>query len=88
MLSYFPVIPSTNSSYHDIPLPNYPSSTPIPHLPSPFPFACIRVLPLPTCTLLPHHSSIPLLWGIKPPQDQALPFFLQLCKAILCYICV
>jgi hypothetical protein len=37
---------------------------------------------------LPHHSSIPLCWGIKSPQDQGPPLPLLSGKAILCYICI
>ena len=32
-----------------------------------------EVDPPPTHTLLPHHSSLPLSWGINPPQDQGPP---------------
>ena len=67
------------------------TSTPTTHhiLPSPFPFASIRVLlHPPTHPLLPHLSSIPLHWGIKPPQDQGPPLPLMPDKAILCYICI
>ena len=44
--------------------------------------------PPPTKLLLPHHSSIPLCWGIKSPQDQGPPLPLLSGKAILCYICI
>ena len=46
-------------------------------------------LPLRGCThpLLPHPSSIPLLWGIKPPQEQGPPITLMSDKAILCDKC-
>lgn len=48
MISYFPITPSSNSPFYNIPLPGYSSTTtPIPHLPSPLPFACMRVLPHP-----------------------------------------
>ena len=40
-----------------------------------------------TYPLLPHLSSIPLHWGIKPPQNQGLLLPLMPDKAILCYIC-
>jgi hypothetical protein len=42
----------------------------------------------PTHPLLLHHSSICLLWGIKPPQDQGPPLSLMSDKAILWYICI
>ena len=47
------------------------------------PIAAMRVLlhPLPL-----HCSSIPLCWGIKPPQDQGPPLPLISDKVILCYI--
>ena len=51
-----------------------------PPLPSPTHYV-MRVLP-------PHHSSIPLCWGIEPPQDQGPPLPLLSDKAILCYICI
>ena len=72
MISHFPVAP----------LP-----TPHPTLALP-PLFCLYESAHPrTHTLLPHRSSIPLLWGIKPPQDQGPPLLLS-GKAILCYICV
>jgi hypothetical protein len=52
------------------PFPVSPLQMPIPF---PLSFASKRVLPLPTHPLLPHPSSIPLPWGNKLPQDQALP---------------
>jgi hypothetical protein len=42
---------------------------------------------LSTHQLSPHPSSIPLFWGVKPPQDQAPPLKLMLDEAILSYIC-
>jgi hypothetical protein len=68
---------------------NAPSSTPLckPPIPSPPPFAPKRVFPhLPTHSLLPHCSSIPLSWGVKPPQDQEPLIRLMSDKAILCLI--
>jgi hypothetical protein len=44
--------------------------------------------PVHTYSLLPHHSSISLHWGIKPPQDQGPPLPLMSDKAIFCYICI
>jgi hypothetical protein len=41
----------------------------------------------PTHSIPPHCPSIPLCWGIKPPQDQRPPLSLMPDKAILCYIC-
>jgi hypothetical protein len=66
------------------PLPVSLSQTP-PHL-IPLPPASIRVLP--THLFPHHHSSIPLCWGIKLPQDQGPPIPLMPNKAILCYICI
>lgn len=37
---------------------------------------------------LPHCSSIPLHWGIKPPQDHGLPLALMSDKAILCCLSI
>ena len=72
MLSHFPII-----------------HPPITHSTSalPPPLCLYEGTPPPTHTLLPHCSSIPLLWGIKLPQDQRSPLLL-LGKAILCYICI
>jgi hypothetical protein len=42
-------------------------------------------VPPPTHT--PHSSSIPLSWGMKPPQEHGPPFPFMPDKAILCYIC-
>jgi hypothetical protein len=54
---------------------------------SPLSFASQRVL-TPSHPLPSHHSSIPLHWDIKPPQDQG-PFLpLTSDKAILCYLCI
>ena len=63
-------------------LPGLPSA----NLPfhSPLLFASKRVLP--THPLEPHPSSIPLCWGIKPPQNQGPSLPLKPDKAILCYI--
>ena len=60
---------------------------PPPHPVSPFspPLWLYEGVHLPTHQ--PHHSSIPLHWGIKPPQYQGPPFPLIPDKAILCYIC-
>ena len=38
---------------------------------------------LPNHPLLPHCSSIPIRWGIKPPQDRGPPLPLMPHKAIL-----
>ena len=64
------------------PFPGLPST----NAPIPLPFASKRVLPHPLTHSQLHHSSIPLLWGIKPPQDQAPPFPLMPDEAVLCYI--
>lgn len=54
-----------------------PPPTPLSHIrlpPSPLP---VRGCSLPpTHTLLPYHFCIPLLWSIKPPQDQGPPLLL------------
>ena len=66
------------------PFPCYPfHNLSIPSFLSSLPFA-----PPPTHPLPPHHSSIPLRWGIKPPQDQGPPLPLISDKAILYYICI
>jgi hypothetical protein len=41
----------------------------------------------PIHSLPPHPCSIPLLWGIKPPQDLVPPFPLMPNKVVLCYMC-
>ena len=51
---------------------------------SQFPLHKPHPIPIP---FPPHHSSIPLHWGIKPPQDQGLPLPLMPDKAILSSIC-
>ena len=51
------------------------------------PPAFMKVLPLPTHLLLPHHPSISLCWGIEPSHDQGPPLPLMPDKAILCNIC-
>jgi hypothetical protein len=43
--------------------------------------------PAPTHPFQLHLSSIPLCWGIKPPQDQRPSLPLMPDKATLCYIC-
>lgn len=50
------------------------------HTPSP--------LLLSGCSPPPHHSSIPLSWGINPPQDQEFPLPFMSDKAVICYICI
>jgi hypothetical protein len=57
------------------PIPYFTSSLPAPL------WLYESVLPS-THHLLPHRSSIPLLWGIKPPQDQWISF------SLICYICI
>ena len=53
------------------------------------PFFCLyEDAPLLTHPLLSHHSSIPLCWDIKPPQDQGPAIPMMPNKAILCYICI
>jgi hypothetical protein len=60
----------------------FPPKAPIP--PSPL---CLYKGVSPTNPLLPHCPRIPLLWGIKPPQDQGPPLPLMSDKTILYYIC-
>ena len=64
-----------------------PPQTPHPTLPLFFPLCLYEGAPPPTHPLLPHCSSIPLHWGIKPPQDQGPPLPLMSDKTILYYIC-
>jgi hypothetical protein len=77
--------------YIHLPLKWYlPSQLPLhnPHIPftlshSPLPlWGCSSTHPPtpapPTHPLLPHHSSIPLSWGIKPLQYQAPPHWCQI----------
>jgi hypothetical protein len=74
---------------NDTPLLSYPSTKPLSHIhPLPLTFASMRVLPshLLTHPLPPHCTSMPLHWGIKPPQDQGSSLPLLSDKAILCYI--
>jgi hypothetical protein len=62
----------------------FPVSLSSPH---PFPPPCFyEGAPPPThsCLIDP---TIPLCWGIKPPQGQGPPLPLMSGKAILCYIC-
>jgi hypothetical protein len=62
------------------PFPSFPST----NLLSPPPPLCFYegAPPLP-----PHHPTIPLPWGIQPPQNEGSPLPLMPDKAILCYIC-
>ena len=55
------------------------------HTPLPL-WGCSSTQP-PTHPLLPNYSRIPLLWGIKPPQDQGAHLPLMPDMAVLCYIC-
>ena len=48
----------------------------------PSPPASMRVPPLATYPLLPHHPSISLHWGIKASQDQGSPLSLMPDKAL------
>ena len=65
-----------------------PPQNPPSHPPSPLLFCLYESASPPTYPLPPQHSSIPLCWGIKPPQDQEPPFPLMSDKTILCYICI
>jgi hypothetical protein len=63
-----------------------PLHTPLSYLPSPL---CLNEgASPPTHPLLSHSSCIPLLSGIKTPEDQGPRFPLMSDKAILCYICI
>lgn len=55
-----------------------PPQTPHPTLPLFFPLCLYEGSPPPTHPLLPHCSSIPLCWGIKPPQEKGPPFPLMI----------
>ena len=88
MKSQVQVTPSTNPPSHDIPVPVYPSSTPLSHIFPPLSFSLYESAPPPTHSLPHHHSSIPLLWGMKPPQNKGPPLRLLSGKAILCYISI
>jgi hypothetical protein len=61
-----------------------PPWVPLSHPPS---IASMRVFPLPTHSVLPPYTGIPLHWGIMPSQDQESLLPLMPNKAILCYIC-
>ena len=45
-----------------------------------------KVSPSPCLYVSAHPPSIPVHWGIKPPQDQGPPHPLMPDKGILCYI--
>lgn len=53
----------------------------------PMPFASKRVVHHSHTHSCLTHLVILLLWGIKPPQDQAPPLPLMLDEAVLCYTC-
>jgi hypothetical protein len=55
------------------PFPVSPPQTPQPISFIPLPLCLYEGAPPPTHRFLPHHSSIPLGWGIKPPQNQGPP---------------
>jgi hypothetical protein len=71
---------------NDSPLPSYPSTIPPSHNLPLLPPLCLYEGDHPPT--LPYPSSIPLHWGIKPPQDQGSPLPLMSDKAILCYLCI
>ena len=73
MISHFPFTSSTNPPSHDILLPGYPSTNTHPTSALPSPFWLYKSAPPSTHTLLPHLSSIPLLWGTQHSQDQGPP---------------
>jgi hypothetical protein len=67
-----------------IPIPSFPSTSPL----SPPPSPCLYE-GAPSSTkppLLPRWPNIPLSWIIKPPLDQRAPLPVMSDKAIFCYI--
>ena len=64
------------------------SQTPHPILALPTPLCLYECAPPPIHPLLPHLSSIPLYWSIKPPQNQGPSLPLMSDKTILCYMCM
>jgi hypothetical protein len=68
---------------NSIPLPNFPSTSPL----SPSPTSYLyKGAPPPSHPFHPQLPRIPLLWVIKPPQDQGASLPLMPDNAILCYI--
>ena len=70
------------------PFPVTPPQIPHPIPPLSPPLCLYEGAPPPTHPLLPHHSSIPLCWGIKPPQDQGPSLLIMSDKANLCRILI
>jgi hypothetical protein len=70
----FQMFPHPGSPSTILPIPPFGSSMRLFLPPHPPPF-------------LPLLCSVPLHWGIKPPQDQGPSLPLMPDKAILCYIC-
>jgi hypothetical protein len=70
------------------PFPYYPSTKPPSHNCPPPPICLYESTPPTSHILQTHHSSIPLCWGIKLPQDQGPLLLLLSGKAILSYICI
>jgi len=79
--SYPPPVPIQWYHTYQLPLHHHPS-----HISPPPPFCLYESAP--SHSHSPHHSSIPLLCGIKPTLDQGPPLPLLSGKAILCYICI
>jgi hypothetical protein len=67
------------------PLSQFPPGNPLYHTPSP---CFYKGVPLPTHTLLPCYSGIPLHWGTEPSQDQGPLLPLMSNNAILCCMCI
>ena len=65
-----------------------PPQNPHPMCPLPTPVCLYECALYPPTHSCPNAPASPLLWGIKPPQDQRLPLPLMSDKAILCYICI
>ena len=84
---YFLLIIQFVYTSNDIPILCYPSSNAPSHIYSLSPPLCLyESTPPLTLTFLHHYSSVPLCWGIKPPQDQGPPLPLLSATAILCYM--
>jgi hypothetical protein len=62
-----------------ISLPDFPTTNPLSHPPSPCLYESAPPLPTPNCL------SISLCWGMEPSQDQGPPLPLMPDKAILCF---
>jgi hypothetical protein len=79
IIGYFMYLHFKCYPFSQFPLWNSPTLSPSPSF--------YEGAPPPTHLLSPHHPGIPLLWGIKPSQDQGPLLLLMSDNAILCYIC-